>query len=125
MAGDCNEVLAGMLRPGNAGSNTATDHIVVLADAVAALPALWRAGHEPGDHPDDTAKELVVRPTRAAPRTGWSRSAGTATSPSRSGSRSPAAVRDAIVCVDDDTWIPAVDGNGRARPEHTSPNSPT
>ena len=61
MAGDCNEVLAGMLRPGNAGANTAEDHVVVLADAIAALPADWQAGHRSGDHPDDAAKELVVR----------------------------------------------------------------
>ncbi len=116
MAGDCNEVLAGMLRPGNAGSNTAADHIVVLADAVAALPALWRAGHGPGDHPDDTAKELVVR-ADAGGTSHWlveeCRDRNIAFS---LGFQITAAVRDAIVCVDDDTWVPAVDGNGRARP---------
>lgn len=32
------EALAGLLRPGNAGSNTAADHIVVLDQAIAALP---------------------------------------------------------------------------------------
>lgn len=61
MAGDQGEVLAGMLRPGNAGSNTAEDHVVVLGHAIDALPAQWRAGHQAGDHPDDAAKELVVR----------------------------------------------------------------
>jgi hypothetical protein len=33
------EALAGLLRPGNAGSNTAADHITVLDQALAALPA--------------------------------------------------------------------------------------
>jgi hypothetical protein len=33
------EALAGLLRPGNAGSNTATDHVKVLDLAIAALPA--------------------------------------------------------------------------------------
>ena len=33
------EGLAGLLRPGNAGSNTAADHITVLDQAIAALPA--------------------------------------------------------------------------------------
>ena len=32
------EALAGLLRPGNAGSNTAADHLVVLDQALAALP---------------------------------------------------------------------------------------
>ena len=34
----CGEALAGLLRPGNAGSNTAADHITVLDLALAALP---------------------------------------------------------------------------------------
>ncbi len=61
MAGDCDEVFAGIMRPGNAGANTAVDHIVVLDQAIAALPPEWRAGHNQGDHPDDAGKELVVR----------------------------------------------------------------
>ncbi len=32
------EALAGLLRPGNAGSGTAADHVTVLADALAQLP---------------------------------------------------------------------------------------
>jgi hypothetical protein len=44
------EALAGLLRKGNAGSNTATDHIIVLDQALAALPehARPRPGEEPG-----------------------------------------------------------------------------
>jgi hypothetical protein len=41
------EALAGLLRPGNAGSNTAADHIEVLDMALAALPA--HARPRPGD----------------------------------------------------------------------------
>jgi hypothetical protein len=36
------EPLAGMLRPGSAGSNTAADHITVLGEAIAALPPKYR-----------------------------------------------------------------------------------
>jgi hypothetical protein len=36
------EPLAGMLRPGSAGSNTAADHIAVLGEAIAALPPKYR-----------------------------------------------------------------------------------
>jgi len=44
------EALAGLLRAGNAGSNTALDHIAVLDMALAALPehARPRPGEEPG-----------------------------------------------------------------------------
>ncbi|MGV9801750.1 IS1380 family transposase [Mycobacterium sp. NPDC003449] len=43
------EALAGLLRTGNAGSNTASDHIVVLHQALAALPAPWRPDPSRGD----------------------------------------------------------------------------
>lgn len=43
------EALAGLLRPGNAGSRTATDHIVVLEAALAQLPV------DPGD------KQVICR----------------------------------------------------------------
>jgi hypothetical protein len=41
------EALAGLLRPGNAGSNTAADHVTVLEQALAALPE--QARPRPGD----------------------------------------------------------------------------
>jgi DDE family transposase len=41
------EALGGLLRPGNAGSNTAADHVTVLAQALAALPE--HARPRPGD----------------------------------------------------------------------------
>ncbi|MDQ3576055.1 MAG: IS1380 family transposase [Actinomycetota bacterium] len=41
------EALAGLLRPGNAGSNTAADHVTVLEQALAALPEHTRP--RPGD----------------------------------------------------------------------------
>jgi Transposase DDE domain group 1 len=40
-----NEALAGMLRPGNAGSNTAADHIVLLDKALAQIPDEYRHGY--------------------------------------------------------------------------------
>lgn len=41
------EALAGLLRPGNAGTNTAADHVTVLEQALDALPA--QARPRPGD----------------------------------------------------------------------------
>jgi Transposase DDE domain group 1 len=40
-----NEALAGMLRPGNAGSNTAADHIGLLDAALAQIPEEYRHGY--------------------------------------------------------------------------------
>src|SRR5664279_1123791 len=40
-----NEALTGMLRPGNAGSNTALDHIAVIDAALAQIPAEYREGY--------------------------------------------------------------------------------
>jgi hypothetical protein len=50
------EALAGLLRPGNAGSNTAADHVEVLDMALAALPGPARP--RPGD-PD--SPKLLIR----------------------------------------------------------------
>ncbi|ANW66323.1 transposase [Mycobacterium sp. djl-10] len=53
------EALAGLLRSGNAGSNTASDHIIVLAQALAALPAPWRPDPSRGGGPD--RPQVLVR----------------------------------------------------------------
>ncbi len=47
------EPLAIALRPGNAGSNTAADHLAVLRDALRQLP-----GHRPGARP---GRNVLVR----------------------------------------------------------------
>lgn len=116
MAGDCGEVLAGMLRPGNAGSNTAADHVVVLGQAIDALPTDWRAGHEPGDHHDDTAKELILR-ADAGGTTHWlteeCRDRNIAFS---LGYGIDGRVRDALLLSAEDHWQPAIEADGTARP---------
>ena len=56
------EALAGLLRTGNAGSNTASDHVIVLAQALAALPPPWRP--DPAD--PDTTRVLVRCDTAGA-----------------------------------------------------------
>ena len=47
------EPLAMLLRPGNAGSNTAVDHLVVIKAALAQLP-----GHTPGTRP---GRKVLIR----------------------------------------------------------------
>jgi len=41
------EALAALLRPGNAGSNTAADHLLVLEQALCQLPDRWRDSDQP------------------------------------------------------------------------------
>jgi len=55
------EPLAMMLRPGNAGSNTATDHIEVIRAALAQLP-----GHRRGTRP---GRQVLIRVDGAGPAT--------------------------------------------------------
>lgn len=55
------EALAARLRPGNAGANTVVDHLAVLDDAVAQLPAEVAAGHRGGDPADAAGRAVVVR----------------------------------------------------------------
>ena len=55
------EALSGMLRPGNAGSNTVADHLVVTDEAIAQLPAGIAAGHHEGDDPALVRRNVVMR----------------------------------------------------------------
>ena len=65
------EALAGMLRPGNAGANTAADHVVVLDEALAQLPEQVRAGHRPGDERSMVRREVVCRTDSAGSTAGF------------------------------------------------------
>ncbi|WP_324248603.1 IS1380 family transposase [Actinomarinicola tropica] len=116
MAGDCDEVLAGMMRPGNAGANTAVDHIVVLEHAIAALPPEWRVGHRRGDHRDDAAKELVVRADSAGASHWLAEDCRARNIGFSIGYQIDERVRDGLLFIDDNTWQPATDGHGALRP---------
>lgn len=59
------EALAGLLRPGNAGSNTAADHVTVLAMALAALPELARPRPGEADSPRVVARSDSAGATHA------------------------------------------------------------
>lgn len=58
------EALAGLLRPGNAGSNTAADHIIVLGHALASVPRTHRPGAA-------GAPEILVRSDSAGATTAF------------------------------------------------------
>jgi hypothetical protein len=97
------EALAGILRPGNAGSNTAQDHLEVLDLALAQLPkAAW-------DQP------ILVRADTAGATHGFTdhlRQRGIRFSISLPADER---VRQAVLAVPDAAWMPATDADGQAR----------
>jgi len=115
MVAETGEVLSGTLRPGNAGANCAEDHVTVLADAIAQLPDAWRAGHGRYDDQALVGRRIVVR-ADAAGASHWlteecrDRNLGFSI-----GHPIDGRVRDGLLCVPDDCWTPARDGNGDAR----------
>jgi hypothetical protein len=103
-ADETRESLSMMLRPGNAGSNTAADHVTVIDRALAQIPAeqienleiLIRADsagatHETADHCDDANLRFSF------------------------GYELTETVRTAILQTSDDAWIPALDQDGSER----------
>jgi hypothetical protein len=104
------EALAGLLRPGNAGSNTAADHVAVLDMALAAVPEHARP------RPGDLASPKVLVRTDAAGAThafaaalrerGCGFSLGFAIGPD---------VQDAVLKIPARAWTPAYDINGGPR----------
>ena len=55
------ETLAVRLRPGNAGANNIADHVTVLDQAIAGLPAEIAAGHRAGDDSGLVRRTIQVR----------------------------------------------------------------
>lgn len=103
------EGLAGLLRAGNAGSNTAADHVTVLEQALAALP--------PGYRPGDTgAPQILIRTDSAGATHAFAaacRGHGVGFSfgyPVHTG------VHDAVDTLNrGDAWYPAITSGGEIR----------
>ena len=102
------EFLAGMLRTGKAGSNTATDHIEILADAIAQIPAAYRkdllirSDGAGGSHKllDWLHEQGQVRGRRVEYSVGFAITEK---------------IRDAIALVPAKVWTPASDADGGIR----------
>ena len=65
------EPLAGMLRPGSAGSNTAADHLAVLDAAIAALPPAFRRRLMVTCDGAGASHDLIARLDKLAARPGY------------------------------------------------------
>ena len=100
-----NEALAMLLRPGNAGSNTASDHLTVVEQALSQIPDRWRS------------KKVLIRADGA----GYSHALISALSTQGLGFSVgypvTEAVRDAIKLVPAWAWTPANNADGGLR-EH-------
>jgi hypothetical protein len=104
------EGLAGILRPGNAGSNTTADHVAILGLALAALPEYARP--RPGE-PD--SPQLLIRTDAAGATYGFAAACRTAGCGYSLGFTIDEPVQQAILSVPDDAWTPAYDIDGEPR----------
>jgi hypothetical protein len=102
------EVLAVLLRNGNAGSNTVTDHITVLTEAIAQIPLRYRKKIIFRADGAGATKDLLGWIKAEAARNGytWHYSVGFDVTE---------AVRTAITSVPGDVWVPALTPEGTLR----------
>ncbi len=115
ISAETDEVLAGMLRPGNAGANTAADHVVVLADAIAQLPAVWQAGHRDGDDPGVMERRILVRADSAGASHWLAEHCVERNCEFSLGYQIDERVRDGVVMVPTGCWHRAINADGSHR----------
>jgi hypothetical protein len=98
------EALGGVLRPGNAGSNTAEDHKIVVDRALAQIPAEYIE-----------SLEILVRADSAGATHGFVDYCREGTMRFSVGYELTEQVRTAILQIPEDAWIPALDQDGTTR----------
>lgn len=104
------EALAGILRPGNAGSNTAADHISVLDLALAQLPLHARPTPDAEDGPSLLVRADSAGATHAFLDACRERRVGFSV-----GLPIDEAVREAISMLPEQVWTPALGSDGEPR----------
>jgi Transposase DDE domain group 1 len=97
------EALAAILRPGNAGSNTAADHCTVLGLALEQLPA------------EDLQREILVRTDIGGATHAFTADCRQAAIRFSVGYELTETVRAAILEVPQTAWMQAIDGGGENR----------
>jgi len=103
-ADETSEALAGLLRSGNAGANTAADHKTVLDLALAQIPAEYIE-----------SLEILVRADSAGATHGLVDYCREGNLRFSVGYELTEAVRAAILELPDDAWVPALDQDGSVR----------
>ena len=112
---ETDEVLCAMLRPGNAGSNTAVDHVTVLADALDQLPTEWQAGHDVGENPSDVEHHVLIRADAGGASHWFAEECVDRNLEFSFGFHIDHRVRDGVACVPTGCWHPAIDAGGERR----------
>jgi hypothetical protein len=103
-ADETREALAMLLRPGNAGSNTAADHVTVIDRALAQIPA---------EHIEKI--EILIRADSAGATHDTADHCHEANLRFSFGYELTEQVRAAILQIPEDAWVPALDQNGSTR----------
>jgi hypothetical protein len=101
------EPLAVMLRPGNAGSNTAADHIAVVRDALKQLPS-YRPGTRPG-------RKVLIRADSAGCTHDFLDWVVSQRMSYSVGFTLPDDFADKLTLIPDHVWAPAYDADGEVR----------
>ena len=105
------EALGGLLRAGNTGSNTASDHIIVLEQALKSLPPRWRP-----DPDDPDAPAVLVRCDTAGATHDFADACRTAGVGFSFGYPVDVRIQDAVDTLNiGDGWYPAIDTDGGIR----------
>lgn len=105
------EALAGLLRAGNAGSNTTADHITVLGWALQSLPEGYRPN---ADNPD--GPRVLIRSDSAGATYGFAAACRTSQVGFSLGAVIDQPIRDAVEVLNaGDGWYPAIDSGGGIR----------
>ena len=105
------EALTGLLRPGNAGSNTAADHITVLGWALESLPEDYRP-----DPDDPGAQQILVRSDSAGATHDFAETCRARGVGFSFGYAVDARVQDAVEVLNTaDGWYPAIEDGGAIR----------
>ena len=105
-----------MLRPGNAGANTAADHVKMLDAALAQLPAEWRVGHGAGDDAATLGHPILARADSAGATHGFLDALVERNIGYSIGFDVDNRVRNALLLAQEEDWVPAVEGDGSRRP---------
>jgi hypothetical protein len=103
------EALAMLLRPGNAGANTAGDHITVLDDALAQLPA------DVADRERERPAEILARADAAGATHAFAAALRERRIRFSLGYYVTETVGQAALALADEAWRPALDADGRPR----------
>ena len=109
------EPLGAILRPGNAGANDADDHLELLDQVIAALPAGYQAGHQPDDDASLVRHGIVVRADSAGASHGFVRGLVEANIEYSIGHQVNGIVRDALLLFQEEDWEQAVETDGSVR----------